>query len=63
MAVVNPDRYINEIARRMPELTGRDEIEEALDRLEYIYEVVPPEMQENVETLIRMLRDKLKDVL
>ena len=62
MAVVNPDRYINEIARRMPELTGRDEIEEALDRLEYIYEVVPPEMQENVETLIRMLRDKLKDV-
>jgi len=26
----------------MPELTGRDEIEEALDRLEYVYEVVPP---------------------
>ena len=63
MAVVHPDRYINEIARRMPELTGRDEIEEVLDRLEYVYEVVPPEMQENVETLIRMLRDKLKDVL
>ena len=63
MAVINPDRYINEIARRMPELAGRDEIEEALDRLEYVYEVVPPEMQDNVETLIRMLRDKLKDVL
>ena len=61
MAVVHPDRYIIEIARRMPELTGRDEIEEALDRLEYVYEVVPPEVQENVETLIRMLRDKLKD--
>ena len=59
MAVVHPDRYINEIARRMPELTGRDEIEEALDRLEYVYEVVPPEMQENVETLIRMLHEKL----
>ena len=63
MTVVYPDRYINEIARRMPELTGRDEIEETLDRLEYVYEVVPPEMQDNVETLIRMLRDKLKDVL
>ena len=61
MAVVHPDRYINDIARRMPELTGRDEIEEALDRLEYIFEVVPPEMQENVETLIRMLNEKLKD--
>ena len=45
----------------MPELTGRDEIEEALDRLEYVYEVVPPEVQDNVETLIRMLRDKLKE--
>jgi len=61
MAVVHPDRYINEIARRMPELTGRDEIDEALDRLEYIYELVPPEMQDSVETLIGMLRDKLGD--
>ena len=61
MAIVHPDRYINEIARRMPELTGRDEIEEALDRLEYVFEVVPPELQDNVETLIRMLREKLKD--
>ena len=63
MAVVHPGRYIIEIARRMPEIKDRGEIEEALDRLEYVYEVVPPEMQENVETLIRMLRDKLKDVL
>ena len=62
MTVIHPNRYINEIARRMPELTGRDEIEEALDRLEYIYEVIAPEMQGNVETLIRMLRVKLKDI-
>ena len=62
MTVIHPNRYINEIARRMPELTGRDEIEEALDRLEYIYEVIAPEMQDNVETLIRMLRVKLKDI-
>ena len=61
MTVVHPDRYINEIARRMPGLMARDEIEEALDRLEYVYEVVSPEMQDNVETLIRMLREKLKD--
>ena len=61
MAVVHPDRYINEIARRLPELTGRGEIEAALDRLEYVFEVVPPEVQDNVETSIRMLREKLKD--
>ena len=45
----------------MPALTGRDEIEEALDRLEYVCEVVPPEVQDNVEILIRMLRDKLRE--
>jgi len=45
----------------MPGLTGRDEIEEALDRLDYVFEVVTPEMHDNVETLIRMLREKLKD--
>lgn len=61
MAVIHPERYLNEIARRMPELTSRDEIEEALDRLDFVYEMVSPEMQDNVETLIRMLRDKLAD--
>ena len=35
MAVINPDKYIYEIAKCMLELTGRDEIEEALDKLEY----------------------------
>jgi len=61
MTVIHPDCYINEIARRMPELMGRDEIEEALGRLEYVFEVATPELQDNVETLIRMLREKFKD--
>lgn len=61
MAVVHPDRYINEISRRMPELTARGEIEEALDRLGYVYEMISPELQDNVEILIRMLREKLED--
>jgi len=60
MTTIHPELYINEIARRMPELTGRDEIEEALDRLEYMFEVISPEMQDNFETLIGMLREKLK---
>ena len=61
MAVVHPDRYINEISRRMPGLTARGEIEVALDRLEYVYEMISPELQDNVEILIRMLREKLED--
>jgi hypothetical protein len=45
----------------MPGLTARGEIEEALDRLEYVYEMISPELQDNVEILIRMLREKLED--
>ena len=46
---------------RLPELTGRDEIETVLDKMEYLFEVIPPEMQENAETLIGLLRERLKD--
>ena len=45
---------------RLSEMTDRDEIEEALDKLEYLFEVIPPEMQDNAEHLIGLLRERLK---
>ena len=48
-------------AVRMHELTSRSEIETVLDELEYLFEVIPPDMQDNAEKLISMLRDKLAD--
>jgi len=51
---------MHEVARRLPEVTGREEGEEALDKLEYLFEVIPPELQDIAETLIGMLPDKLK---
>jgi hypothetical protein len=61
MSGVDPYSYMHEVAMRLPGLTGRDEIEEVLDKLEYLFEVIPPEMQENAETLIGLLRERLKD--
>ena len=46
---------------RLDELTDRDEIEEALDEIEYLFEVIPPEMQDNAEQLISLLREKLRE--
>ena len=43
----------------MNELTSRNEIETVLDELEYLFEVIPPDMQDNAEKLISMLREKL----
>ena len=56
---IDPYAYRQQVAVKMDELTGRDEIETVLDELEYLFEVIPPEMQDNAEKLIGMLRDKL----
>lgn len=56
---VNPYAYMQLVAGQMNTLTTRSEIETVLDELEYLFEVIPPELQDNAETLIGMLREKL----
>jgi hypothetical protein len=50
---------MNKIAARLDELNTRESITEALDEVEYLFEVIPPELQEPAETLIALLREKL----
>ena len=57
---VDPYAYMQQVAVRMNELVSRSEIESVLDELEYLFEVIPPEMQDNAEKLINMLRERLK---
>lgn len=56
---IDPYAYMQQVAIKMDELTARDEIETVLDELEYLFEVISPEMQDNAEKLISMLREKL----
>ena len=56
---IDPYAYMQQVAVKMDELSARDEIETVLDELEYLFEVIPPEMQDNAEKLIAMLREKL----
>jgi hypothetical protein len=58
---VTPYRTLHDIARALPELVQRAEIEAALDELEYLFEVIPPEMQEYAEPVIEALRRKLAE--
>ncbi len=59
MSGINPYDYMQQISVQMDNLKTRDEIEIVLDEIEYLFEVIPPEMQDNAETLISMLREKL----
>ena len=58
---IDPYAYMQQVAISMDKLTARDEIETVLDELEYLFEVIPPEMQDNAEKLISLLRKKLAD--
>jgi hypothetical protein len=62
MSGVNPFETMQKIAARMNELDTADAINEALDKVEYVFEVIPPELQEPAETLIAQLREKLKNL-
>jgi len=59
---LNPYASLQEISLRMRNLHRREDIESALDELEYVFEVIPPELQDNAEQLIGMLREKLTRV-
>ena len=61
MSGVDPYAYMQQVSLRMHELKTRDEIETVLDELEYLFEVIPPDMQDGAELLISKLREKLEN--
>ena len=61
MSGINLYSSLLEISRVMDTLTQRDEIETALDQVEYLFEVIPPELQYLAEPVIETLRKKLSD--
>ncbi|MGD8588793.1 MAG: hypothetical protein PVG22_08165 [Chromatiales bacterium] len=54
--------YLNQVALHMDRLVRRDQIETVLDEVEYLFEVIPPEMQDQAETIIEILRKRLGEL-
>jgi hypothetical protein len=59
---VDPYSYLQEVSGRLDKLTERREIETVLDEVEYLFEVIPPEMQDLAEPIIEILRNKLSQI-
>jgi len=55
----DPHVYLQQVALRMKDLTEREEIETVLDEIEYLYDIIDPEMQAGAEQLMAQLRHKL----
>lgn len=62
MSGITPYLTIQKIAGRINDLDTFDEVNDALDEVEYLFEVIPPELQDPVETLIAQLRARLKQL-
>jgi len=58
---IDPYAYLNQVALNMDSLTRRDQIETVLDEVEYLFEVIPPELQDQAEPIIAELRKRLSD--
>lgn len=59
MSGIDPYAYMQQVSMQMHDLKSRSDIEQVLDELEYLFEVITPEMQDSAEQLITMLREKL----
>ena len=59
MSGINPGAYLQQVATSMSDLKTREQIETVLDEVEYLFEVIPPELQEPAEQLIAQLRSRL----
>ncbi len=57
---IDPYAYMQKVSSELNRLTERDDIVATLDELEYLFEVIPPEMQDSAEQLIYLLRHKLE---
>ena len=56
---IYPYNYFAKVSRVMDTLTQRSQIKAVLNEVEYLFEVIPPELQDLVEPIIEDLRKKL----
>jgi len=63
MNPIDPHVYLHQVALKMKDpnaLKERGEIETVLDEVEYLYEILDPEMQGGAEQLMAQLRARLE---
>ena len=59
MQGVDPFGYMQQVAGSLDQLNSRRELETVLDEVEYLFEVLDPELQDFGYQLIERIQDKL----
>jgi hypothetical protein len=59
MQGVDPFGYMRQVDASLDRLNSREELETVLDEVEYLFEVLDPELQDYGYQLIERIQDKL----
>ena len=57
---VDPYAYMQQVSARLDTLATREQVERVLDEVEYLYEVMDPELHHIADDLIERLRERLR---
>lgn len=63
MQGVDPYSYMQQVAIRLDQINSRQELETILDEVEYLFEVLDPELQDHAYDLIEKIKTKLADMI
>ena len=58
---VDPYAFLNQVSVKMETYTTPEQIETVLDKVEYLFEVIPPDLQDLAEPIIEELRRRLSE--
>lgn len=62
MSGVDPYAYLQQVASNLDNLATRDAVDRVLDEVEYLYEVMDPELHYLADDVISRLRERLRGI-
>ena len=62
MQATNPYKYLEQVSELFDTLNTREEINQVLDELEFLFDLIDPEFQDQVSHLISRLTKRLQEL-
>ena len=62
MQTNNPYKYLEQVSELFDSLNTREEINQVLDELEFLFDLIDPEFQDQVSDLISRLTKRLQEL-
>jgi len=62
MQTSNPYKYLEQVSELFDSLNTREEINQVLDELEFLFDLIDPEFQDQVSDLVSRLTKRLQEL-